>query len=122
MMQVYVAYVGADDGDGAYYQCLDVPVGSSIWQVLQSYDGYVLTNLPQFAQWCQDNLDQDPNHKAWYVGVYSVKQRLDYVLQDGDRVEIYRSLSYDPMTRRKSKSKPQNRRMGRVLPRRPPSA
>lgn len=64
-----------------------------------------LTELSNFDKWLDDNADTDPNHKAWYVGIYSTKQRADTILADGDRVEIYRPLSDDPMSRRKAKTK-----------------
>ncbi|UZA62756.1 RnfH family protein [Moraxella bovis] len=40
------------------------------------------------------------------------KKRLDTVLSNGDRVEIYRPLSYDPMARRKCKSKVRLKKLG----------
>lgn len=71
-----------------------------------------MSALVDFTQWCQDNLETEPNHKAWYVGIYSQKKRLDTLLCDGDRIEIYRPLSYDPMVRRKSKSKVRLKKLG----------
>ncbi len=35
------------------------------------------------------------------VGIFSKKVSLDYILHDGDRIEIYRELTIDPMTARR---------------------
>ena len=101
MICVSVAYVSPQMH---YYQELWVSQGSTIYDVIQLCGCLDVPELLWFGQWCQDNHKQDPNHRAWHVGIYSVKKCLDTLLQDGDRIEIYRALSYDPMTRRKSKS------------------
>lgn len=88
-----------------YYQELQVALGTTVYEALQISGLLDLPCLAKFNLWCKDNQDKDPNHKAWYVGIYSQKCRLDGVLADGDRVEIYRPLSSDPMARRKVKSK-----------------
>lgn len=49
--------------------------------------------------------DTAPNHKAWYVGIFSQKVALNTQLKDGDRIEIYRPLLIEPMTIRKTKAK-----------------
>ncbi len=38
------------------------------------------------------------------VGVFSIKQPMDYVLSDGDRVEIYRPLQADPKEVRRQRA------------------
>lgn len=99
---VAVAYVGLE---AQYYHKLQVASGTNVYQALQLSGVLALPSLADVAVWCQKNQDNDPNHKAWYVGIYSQKCRLDSVLQEGDRVEIYRPLSSDPMAKRKVKSK-----------------
>lgn len=39
------------------------------------------------------------------VGIFSKKATLDTVLQDGDRVEVYRELTIDPKEARRLRSK-----------------
>ncbi|WII95747.1 RnfH family protein [Moraxella haemolytica] len=107
MVRVALAYV-AKQGEQLYTE-MDVPDGTTVWQVLQMSGWLDMLILSEFASWCADNQHASPNHKAWYVGIYGQKKRLDTPLHDGDRVEIYRALSYDPMTRRKQKSKKQVR-------------
>lgn len=103
MIGIAIAYV-ANDGQNFYAE-IKVPYGTTIIEALQA-GGYLDDErFGEFAKWCEQNRQTDTNHKAWYVGVYSQKKRLDAVLSEGDRVEIYRPLSYDPMARRKSRSK-----------------
>lgn len=103
-IDVAIAYVASDGNQ--IYQEISLPVGTSIFQALMSFQETLSDNqMASFFQWCVDNQDHDPNHKAWYVGIYSQKKRLDTVLSDGDRVEIYRPLSDDPMMKRKARSK-----------------
>ncbi|WP_066805507.1 RnfH family protein [Moraxella oblonga] len=100
------------DVDTQHYAELQVPQGTSLYQAIEQSGWLDLPSLAQFSRWCADNMTTNPNHKAWYVGIYSQKKRLDTVLSDGDRVEIYRPLSYDPMTRRKSKSVVRLKKLG----------
>jgi putative ubiquitin-RnfH superfamily antitoxin RatB of RatAB toxin-antitoxin module len=44
------------------------------------------------------------------VGVFSRKVSLDYVLREGDRIEIYRPLLVDPKEARRLKAKSDERR------------
>lgn len=101
-INIAVVYAGQDTQKYAEYQ---VEQGTTILQALQDGGWLAMPELAEFGQWCQDNQHSDPNHRAWYVGVYSVKKRLDESLKDGDRIEIYRSLSADPMSQRQAKSK-----------------
>lgn len=39
------------------------------------------------------------------LGIYSERVEDDYVLQDGDRLEIYRPLAQDPMELRRQRAK-----------------
>lgn len=92
------------DGEQLYAE-LAVPVGTTIHQALIISGWLDLPALQGLGDWCKLNADADPNHKAWRVGIYSQKKRLDAVLCDGDRIEIYRPLTHDPMAKRKQKSK-----------------
>lgn len=100
------------DTDAQHYTEIQIPQGTTLHQAIGLAGWFELPSLATFGKWCDDNLTADPNHKAWYVGIYSQKKRLDTVLSDGDRVEIYRALSYDPMTRRKSKSVVRLKKLG----------
>lgn len=102
IITVSLAYA---DGSHQYHQKIQVPLGTTLHQAIIS-SGWLhdLPSLSAFALWCNENLTCNPNHKAWYVGIYSQKKRLDTPLSDGDRIEIYRPLSSDPMSRRKNLS------------------
>lgn len=109
VITISLAYAGMDK---QHYQELTIPAGTTLYEALQLSGWLDLPHLSAFALWCGENTHHDPNHKAWYVGIYSQKKRLDTVLCHGDRVEIYRPLSADPMTKRKSKSKARFKKLG----------
>ncbi len=46
------------------------------------------------------------------VGVFGKKKTPDSVLKDGDRIEIYRPLTADPMEARRRRAAKQNRKRG----------
>ena len=46
-----------------------------------------------------------PEVVDYAVGVFSVKVSQDYLLQPGDRLEIYRSLTLDPKAKRRQRAK-----------------
>lgn len=102
VLTVSVAYA---DPNTHFYKTLQVTKGTTAYQAIELSGLFQKADLQAFQTWCQQNHHQDTNHKAWYVGIYSQKKRLDTVLVDGDRVEIYRPLTIDPMARRKVKSK-----------------
>lgn len=102
MINIVLAFV--DENGDSYYQPLSVPVGTTIRGAVMM-SGWL--TQPQFA-WLSDWLamtedDATPIHKAWHLGVFSQKKPLGYVVQAGDRVEIYRALRLDPMHTRQSK-------------------
>lgn len=66
---------------------LSVAAGSTVGDVLQ-----MCKDLPGFS-----DLDLT-GHK---LGIYGTAVSADHVVQDGDRVEIYRPLIVDPMTARR---------------------
>lgn len=88
---------------------IEVPLGTTIYQAIESL-GW-LQRYSELYNWCEqiksgnNNLSTKPNSRQWYVGVYSQKKPLDYILKNNDRVEIYRSLISDPMKRRKKRAK-----------------
>lgn len=103
MIDIAIAYVALDGKQ--YYEELSVLDGTTIYQAIERSGWFELPELADFKVWCANNHTQNPNHRAWYVGIYSQKQKLDAIVQQGDRIEIYRSLSHDPMSRRKNRSK-----------------
>ncbi|MDO4450321.1 MAG: RnfH family protein [Moraxella sp.] len=90
--------------DTQHYTQMSLDDGTTIYQALQHSGWLLMPELADFATWCLHHQHASPNHKAWYVGIYSQKKRLDTPLSDGDRIEIYRPLSFDPMSRRKKLS------------------
>lgn len=105
-MSVMVVYLAYMDKDVQWHEILEVPTSSTILEVLQSSGWLSRHELREFGQWINTVKDIDsPSHQAWYVGIYAQKQPLTYVLQPNDRIEIYRPLTIDPMSKRKAKSK-----------------
>lgn len=102
MIDITLAFV--DENGQPYYQSLSVPVGTSIRGALQISGWLMLPALAWLNEWLANIDDNDtPVHKSWYLGVFSQKKSLGYVLQTGDRLEIYRPLSVDAMNNRQSK-------------------
>ena len=102
VMTVYLAY--AEDSVRQHYLTLAVSEGTTILGALEQA-GW-LHDFVELAVWCQQMREVSvPIAKGWRVGIYAQKQPLHYQLQPFDRVEIYRSLSADPMSQRKSKSR-----------------
>ncbi|MFC0821190.1 RnfH family protein [Moraxella marmotae] len=103
MMRIAIAYVSQTNRQ--YYTELELAAGSCIYDALAASGWIHEQDFAEFWAWCQTHKDDEPNHKAWYVGIFSQKKSLNTVLQDGDRVEIYRALTIDPMGKRKALSK-----------------
>lgn len=100
MITVYLAY--AEDEQKQHYLTLQVSDGTTLYAALRQA-GW-LTQFKKLAIWCDEMAEVAvPIPKRWHVGVYAQKQPLSYQLQPFDRVEVYRSLSADPMSQRKSK-------------------
>lgn len=101
MITVHLAY--AETAQCQHYLSLQVSKGTSLYEALVQA-GW-LTQFEDLAVWCEQVADiKVPKAKLWHVGIYSQKQPLDYKLQARDRIEVYRSLSADPMSQRKNKS------------------
>ena len=102
LMTVYLAY--AEDEQRQHYLALQVRQGTSLHEAL-AQAGW-LEKFAELAKWCEQVIDiTTPTAKRWHVGVYAQKQPLSYLLQPFDRIEVYRSLSADPMSQRKNKSR-----------------
>lgn len=83
-LRVEVAY--ANEATQRLY-ALELPVGTNLRQAIEQSG--VLTDFPEI------DLTQHT------VGVWAKKQPLDTVLNEGDRVEIYRPLHLSPTEARK---------------------
>ena len=102
LMTVYLAY--AEDGVRQHYLTAQVSQGTTLYEALAQV-GW-LKQFEELATWCEQVVNTTtPTAKRWHVGVYAQKQPLNYQLQAFDRVEVYRSLSADPMSQRKNKSR-----------------
>lgn len=101
LITVHLAY--AEEAERQHYLTLQVATGTTLYQAL-AQAGW-LSQFPDLAVWCGQVADiTTPAAKLWHVGIYAQKQPLSYLLQPLDRIEVYRSLSADPMSQRKSKS------------------
>lgn len=105
IVQITISVAYAPSAGEPFYQEMQVSQGTTLAQAIRQSGVLSLPALDGFEEWLTDNADTAPNHKAWYVGIYSIKKRTDTILSDGDRVEIYRPLSDDPMNQRKTKTK-----------------
>lgn len=102
LITVYLAY--AEEAARQHYQTIQVRQGTTLYEAL-AQAGW-LTQFEELASWCEQVADTTtPMAKRWHVGVYAQKQPLNYRLQPSDRIEVYRSLSADPMSQRKNKSR-----------------
>lgn len=86
-LHVSVAYVGDDD---QILRPLDVRVGVRVREAIEQSG--VLARFPE--------IDLAINK----VGIFGKQVKLDQVLEDGDRVEIYRPLIADPKDARKRRA------------------
>jgi len=101
MITVYLAY--AEDAQSQHYLTLSVADGTTLYAALKQA-GWLI-QFEGLAKWCDEVINVAvPTAKRWHVGIYAQKQPLNYQLQPFDRIEVYRSLSADPMSQRKSKS------------------
>lgn len=104
MIHIEVAYVGMHGQ--VFLRQLCVPSGCTIFQAIELSEIFLHLDkeLSDFKAWFYGTLpDTPPNHKAWFVGIFSQKYPLNHPLTQGDRVEIYRPLTLDPMNNRKHK-------------------
>ena len=102
LITVFLAY--AEEASRQHYQTVQVSQGTTLYEAL-AQAGW-LKQFEELASWCEQVANTTtPTAKRWHVGVYAQKQPLNYILQPSDRVEVYRSLSADPMSQRKNKSR-----------------
>lgn len=101
LIKIHLAY--AETAERQHYQSLQVAAGTTLYEALVQAEW--LIRFPQLAIWCEQVANVGtPTAKRWHVGIYAQKQPLSYILQPLDRIEVYRSLSADPMSQRKNKS------------------
>ncbi len=93
MMHVEVVYASKDR---QMLLNLQVAVGSNVLQAIE-----LSGILNQF-----EDLSIDIQLLRDRVGIYGQSVSLETILQDEDRVEIYRPLMIDPKTARREKAKP----------------
>ncbi|MFC5743373.1 RnfH family protein [Dyella tabacisoli] len=87
---INVEVVYAATADHQVLRCVSLPTGST---VIQAIDASGITAIVP-------GLHIDPAH----LGIFSRKVAPDEVLRDGDRVEIYRSLTLDPKEARRRRA------------------
>lgn len=82
----------APDSQTQLYQSFSVAQGTTVRQAIAQLNWEV----------CQQVL-ADERQAEYKVGIFSQKVGWDSVLKNGDRIEIYRPLLLDPITRRSLK-------------------
>lgn len=101
MIAISLAY--APSSGEHWYQEMKVPKGSNIYAALQ-LSGWLQKDEP-LSQWCHQHRQTSAvDNRSWRVGIFSQKQPLTYILSASDRIEIYRPLSIDPMSKRKKRA------------------
>lgn len=88
MITVELIYLADDE---QFHQSHSVAEGSTVQDVLTASD--LLRNHPEW----------DINTLA--IGIFSKKVALSHIVQQGDRIELYRSLVIDPKESRRKKLK-----------------
>lgn len=86
--KVEVVYANAQD-----YELLEIQVAPGQTAEGAIHESGILQRFPEI------NLEESE------IGIFSQKVAFDYVLEPGDRVEIYRSLLIDPKDRRRQRAK-----------------
>ena len=86
-LAVEVAYAGPE---GQVVLALVVPSGTTAWQAVE----LALDGLPA-------GVTPDPAR----LGIFSRKVAADRQLEEGDRVELYRPLTLDPMEARRRRAR-----------------
>jgi len=84
LMRVEVLYA---QPDLIWRRCVDLPEGATVGEALKASD--LLRHFPEFGGMLPA------------VGVFGRVCPLEHVLQPDDRVEVYRSLVFDPMESRR---------------------
>jgi len=89
--------------DGVWRRCVDLPAGATVAQALDASG--LLRQFPEL----------DDARPA--TGVFGRICPPDHPLHDGDRVEVYRPLVYDPMESRRRRALHRRRRAEGTLSR-----
>ena len=84
---IEVAYAGPE---GQVVLTLNVPSGTTAWEAVER----ARSGLPA-------GVTPDPSR----LGIYAKKVPAERVLEEGDRVELYRPLTLDPMEARRRRAK-----------------
>ncbi|WP_042070211.1 RnfH family protein [Advenella mimigardefordensis] len=87
-MTITVCY--AHSAAQVWLSTITLPCGSTIEQAINASDVYAACNIT-----AADIAD---------IGVFGVRKSPDYVLRMGDRVELYRQLTFDPMESRRRRA------------------
>lgn len=86
-LAVEIAYAGPE---GQVVLALSVPSGTTVWEAVErARDGLPAGVAPDPAR----------------LGIFAKKVPADRVLEEGDRVELYRPLTLDPMEARRRRAK-----------------
>ena len=84
---------------------ISVVYGLPTRQVVKSLQCPLPCTIKQAIELSEINKDvPDINFNDDCVGVYGTKQSLGYLLEDGDRVEIYRPLTMSPTEYRRQRA------------------
>ena len=83
-MSIYAIGAAYDNGKKQVWQKLEVPDGSTVKDVLE-FSG-VLTMFPEIDLTTQK------------VGIFGKLTKLDAVVSEGNRIEVYRPITADPET------------------------
>lgn len=86
MVKVELVYVALDKN--TIHKTLKLQQGATVSDALQASEIY----------------HTHPETRDMPVGIYSKQVPLDQVLQEGDRIEIYRPLILDPKEKRRQKA------------------
>ncbi len=65
-------------------------------------EGYTIAQAIAHSEICQEWTIEESEIAG--TGIFGIRQPDDYVLQDGDRIELYRGLTFDPMESRRRRA------------------
>lgn len=93
MVKIELVYVAVDRS--TVHMVLDLKQGATVFDALNASGIY----------------NTHPETRNMVVGIYAKQVSLEHVLQEGDRVEIYRPLVLDPKEKRRQKATSIRRRV-----------
>ncbi|MGO3131993.1 MAG: RnfH family protein [Alcaligenes sp.] len=116
MTELSVTVLVATQAQG-WKAALRLPVGSCV------RDALLQAGLAEGLRECGlPPLDPEQGLDALLVGIYGQRCQLDQLLQDQDRVEVYRELVFDPMDSRRRRYAHKLAARGTARPRRKPAS